>query len=238
MVEANMNPRLPIYRAALLVAAGALSACSLASPPPEATPDMAMMPMPPPGPEPDMAMPPAATLPFAVDTAFAPSGFMGDGQMTGAITMLPAKMGDSRDCDGQRGSSTAVGICHTITYTPPTTGGMGWAGVYWQYPSNNWGTKAGFPMPPGATKVTFQAKGAKGGEIVKFLAGGIINAGSPYTDSVKATVSATLTTSWAPYTIDLTGQSYAQVIGGFGWTMAAMDAGTSGTFYVDDIQWQ
>ena len=48
----------------------------------------------------------------------------------------------------------------------------------------------------------------------------------------------TLTAAWAPYSIDLTGQSYTQVLGGFGWTMTATDAGASGGFFVDDIQWQ
>ena len=77
-----------------------------------------------------------------------------------------------------------------------------------------------------------------GGEKVTFLAGGIINAGSMYTDSLKASTTATLTNAWAPYSIDLTGQTYSSVLGAFGWTMVATDAGASGTFFVDDIQWQ
>lgn len=232
--------------AAVVVAAGALVACSSASDPGTATPpgaDMATAsaadlatggnatP-------PDMAKAPTSMLPFVVDTAFATSGYMGDGAMPGAVTMTPAKTGDSTDCNGQRGNTTAVGSCHAVTYAPPASGGMGWAGVYWQYPANNWGAKAGYPIPAGAKKVTFSAKGAKGGEKVTFLAGGIVNAGAAYTDSIKAMTTVTLTADWAPYSIDLSGQSYTQVLGGFGWTMAAADAAASGTFYVDDIQWQ
>lgn len=187
----------------------------------------------------DMATPaPTAMLPFAVDTAFVSSGFMGDGAMPGTVTMMPAKAGDSTDCGGKRASTTAAGSCHTVAYVPPAANGMGWAGVYWQYPANNWGTKPGYAIPSGAKKVTFQAKGQKGGEKVTFLAGGIIGAGNPYTDSLKATVTVTLTADWQPYSLDLSGQSYSQVLGGFGWTMTAGDAGASGGFSVDDIQWQ
>lgn len=188
----------------------------------------------------DMAMSTGggAMLPFVVDTVFVSSGFMGDGSMAGTIAMTPAKTGDSTDCNGMRASTGAAGSCHQVAYTPPASGGMGWGGVFWQYPANNWGTKPGFAVPSGAKKVTFQARGAKGGEKVTFLAGGIQGAGNPYTDSIKATVTVTLTNAWAQYQIDLSGQSYSQVLGGFGWTMVATDAAASGAFFVDDIEWQ
>ncbi|MDB4969347.1 MAG: Glutamate synthase large chain [Myxococcales bacterium] len=229
----------------MLMAAAMLPACSPATGPagPPVVLDMAQ----PPGPgtggnqgSTDMAMPPQPTsmLPFVVDTAFVSSGFMGDGATAGTIMMTPAKSGDSTDCNGKRASTAASGSCHVIAYAPPSAGGMGWGGVYWQYPANNWGMKAGYGVPAGAKKVTFQAKGGKGGEKVTFLAGGIIGAGNPYTDSIKATTTVTLTADWATYTIDLSGQSYTQVLGGFGWTMTATDAAVSGSFFVDDIQWQ
>lgn len=229
-------------RAWVVGTAGALvAACSSASAPPNMMPSPNDLAMPPSGGhEPaDMAMMPTGNmLPFVVDTVFVSSGYMGDGAMAGTITMVPAKTGDSTDCNGMRASSSSAGSCHAVTYAPPASGGMGWGGVYWQYPANNWGMKAGFALPAGAKKVTFQAKGKSGGEKVTFLAGGIIGAGNPYTDSVKATTTVTLTSSWAPYSIDLSGQSYTQVLGGFGWTMTSMDAGASGGFFVDDIQWQ
>lgn len=232
-----------LLRRAWLVLAMAGTACSSAGGPTMATPPPAPNDLATPtstggngGPA-DMAMA-QSMLPFVVDTVFVSSGFMGDGATAGTIAMVPAKTGDSTDCMGMRSSTTAAGSCHVINYTPPASMGMGWGGVYWQYPANNWGTKPGFALPAGAKKVTFQARGAKGGEKVQFLAGGIVNAGSMYTDSIKATVTVTLTSSWAPYEIDLTGQSYTQVLGGFGWTMAATDAGAAATFYVDDIEWQ
>src|SRR5439155_12886514 len=110
----------------------------------------------------DMATPISTMLPFVLDTAFVSSGYMGDGNMAGPITMVPSKMGDSTDCNGKRGSTTALGACHVVTYMPPATAGMGWGGVYWQYPANNWGTKPGYAMPSGAKKVSFSAMGSKG----------------------------------------------------------------------------
>ncbi|MCU1283297.1 MAG: Glutamate synthase large chain [bacterium] len=239
-----MNSGKLLRRASVVWVVGALAACSSTAAGPTTTPppvvnDLAMPSTGGNGSPPDLAMAPAGPmLPFVVDTVFVSSGFMGDGAMAGTITMTPAKTGDSNDCNGMRAGTTASGSCHSVVYAPPTSGGMGWGGVYWQYPANNWGTKAGYGVPAGAKKVTFQAKGLKGGEKVTFLAGGIISAGNPYTDSVKATTTVTLTAAWAPYTIDLSGQSYTQVLGGFGWTMTATDAGASGGFFVDDIQWQ
>jgi hypothetical protein len=178
------------------------------------------------------------TLPFTVDQVYIPSGFMGDGATPGAVVMLPTMPGDSKDCNGQRSSASAKGICHQATYAPPTTTPMLWAGVYWQYPSNNWGMRSGFAIPTGATKVVFYAKGAKGGEKVKFLAGGVADPANPHQDTVMASSEATLTTDWAQYSISIAGQTYNEVLGGFGWTMAAPNATTGGSFFVDDIQWQ
>ena len=231
-----------LVRSASVVWMALAAACSpttTAAPPPPAVSDMAAAIIPPPV-NPDLAMPlpPTSMLPFVVDTVFVSSGFMGDGAKPGTVTMTPAKTGDSTDCNGKRSSTSAAGSCHTVSYAPPASAGMGWAGVYWQYPANNWGMKAGYAVPAGAKKVSFQAKGAKGGEKVTFLAGGIIGAGNPYTDSIKATATVTLTADWAPYSLDLSGQSYSQVLGGFGWTMTATDAAVSGSFFVDDVQWQ
>jgi hypothetical protein len=232
----------PFLRRAPLAACALFAACASNVAPPTMPPEAADMATASSGnhtPPADMAMAPAGPmLPFVVDTAFVSSGFMGDGATAGTIAMTPAKSGDSTDCNGMRASTTAAGSCHSVTYTPPASGGMGWGGVYWQYPANNWGTKPGFAVPAGAKKVTFQARGLAGGEKVTFLAGGIVSPGNAYTDSIKATSTVTLTATWAPYSLDLTGQSYTQVLGGFGWTMVSTDAGASGGFFVDDISWQ
>ncbi len=187
----------------------------------------------------DTSTPDATPIaPFVVDSFFVASGFMGDGETAGTIAMIPAKPTDNSDCQGNRATPGAVGVCHDVTYTPPASAGKGWGGVFWQYPANNWGTKAGYSIPPGASKVSFWAKGAAGGEQVTFLAGGIAGAGSMYQDTVKSQIKATLTSAWAQYSIDISGQMYTQVLGGFGWTMTATSVTTSGHFYVDGIEWQ
>jgi hypothetical protein len=191
--------------------------------------DLAMQPHPPA----DMVIVPMGTLPFPLDTAFITSGYMGD---SADVNMVPKTPADSTDCNGMRSSATAKGNCHTVTYTP--AGMNKWAGVYWQYPANNWGNLAGFAMPTGATKVVFMAKGAKGGEKVKFIVGGLGGGAMPHSDTVMANQTLTLTASWAQYSLDISGQTYVQVIGGFAWAMSAADAGASAAFSVDDIQWK
>jgi len=183
-------------------------------------------------------------LPIVVDDLFAASGFMGDGANPGAIVLANAPT----DCPA-RAPGNPVGKCSKFTYTPVNAGNpqafmpAGWGGVYWQAPANNWGTLPGQHIEAGATKVTFYAAGAKGGEVVSFIAGGIM--GTAYQDPPKVELgNQVLTTTMTAYSIDLTGLTYEGIIGGFGWTIeakAGADAGlfdpTPVSFYVDGIQW-
>lgn len=224
--------------------------------------------------------PGTGALPFAVDSKFIASGYEGDAvglaPSPGAISM-PAKMGDPT-CNGMPRGGNGLGTCHTIIYTPLTPGtpigyptgatSMGWAGVAWQYPVNNWGTSPGYVIPAGATKVSLYAKGAVGGETVSFWAGAIAAGGTlcsdPFPSGGNPMATATLTTAWTQYTMPITGDYAAGVITAFGYSLAnqnppgagtgdagAADAtaaeagaadGGSGfptvTFYVDDIEWQ
>jgi hypothetical protein len=177
-------------------------------------------------------------IPFVVSDQFFPSGFMGDSPTDfNAITMTS----DSAQCPAR--APGAQGACYAMTWTPTFVMGAtsAWVGVYWQYPSNNWGALPGKPISPGATKVTFSAQGAKGGEQVEFLAGGVNVAGSnpslTNADTFSASTKVTLTTSWAPYEIPLTGDAYSTVIGAFAWTITT-SATDPITFYVDDIAWE
>jgi hypothetical protein len=194
--------------------------------------------------------PNADTLPFGVDVLanFIPSGWEGD--MSGLSLPIDPT------CSGNRSGPSALGNCHPVTYQPlpAGTGVLGWAGVLWQHPRNNWGTAAGYAIPSGATKVSFWARGQLGGEIVSFLVGLAVTptAAAPCFDHVSAALpNQVLTPTWTQYTIPLSGQSYAPgVIVPFGFVLAAAgqpvhDAGTgdaaappSVTFFVDDIEWQ
>ncbi len=211
-------------------------------------------------------------LPFAVDSKFVASGYEGDAvglaPNPGAISM-PTKMGDAT-CNGMPRGGNGLGTCHTVIYTPlaPSTPigypmgatAMGWAGVAWQYPVNNWGTSPGYVIPAGATKVSFYAMGAVGGESVSFWAGSIAPGGTlcsdPFMSGANPTTMVTLTNAWTQYTMPITGAYASGVLTAFGYSLAnqqvagATDAGaTEGgadggsgyatvTFYVDDIEWQ
>src|SRR5262249_34056625 len=148
---------------------------------------------------------------------FIPSGFMGDGMTAGSIAMSPATPSDPTDCGGDR-STPAIGTCYKFTYTP-VPGGLGWGGVYWQYPAHNLGDMPGLGVESGATKVTFWAKGGAGGEVLEIVAGGIQAAGKMYSDHVKGDQKFTLTSSWAEYTLPLPAMNYSPILGGLAWSM-------------------
>jgi hypothetical protein len=183
---------------------------------------------------------PGLALPFYVSNEFIPSGYMND--PTGITLSSGANGGAS--CPNRAPSQG--GDCYVITWKST---GKPWAGVYWQYPANNWGTEPGLAIDPGATQVSFYAKGAVGGEVVTFKTGGIndplATATGNYGDSFAVTgPTATLTTTWTQYTISLVGATYPDgVLGAFVWVANAntSDAGTTNndiTFYIDDLQWQ
>ncbi|MBI4432906.1 MAG: hypothetical protein HY592_05450, partial [Candidatus Omnitrophica bacterium] len=85
------------------------------------------------------------------DNHYVPSGWMGD---YGDIKVNDSAM------DNPHGGSTAL----KVTYTNAATQGARWAGIYWQNPPNNWGTRPGGYDLTGAKKLTFWARGEKGGE--------------------------------------------------------------------------
>src|SRR5580704_9181361 len=88
----------------------------------------------------DSAAPPVVgdlSLPFYVyhgfharENHFAPSGWMGD-------------YGDIRFDDHFKPDPKADKAVIKITYTAKLSRKEGWAGIYWQNPSNNWGSRAG-----------------------------------------------------------------------------------------------
>ncbi|MFA5145646.1 MAG: hypothetical protein WC723_06580 [Candidatus Omnitrophota bacterium] len=158
------------------------------------------------------------------DNHYIPSGWMGD---YGDI-----KLNDRFTQDPHSGSS-----CMEFVYSAKKSGGQGWAGVYWQNPANNWGSKkAGFNLA-GMTKLTFWARGAKGGEkIQKFIVGGIKGV---YSDSTMVeTGPIELTDKWKEYTINLTGKDLTYISGGFAWIITANLNPQGATFYIDDIKFQ
>jgi hypothetical protein len=169
-------------------------------------------------------------LPFYVyhgfharENHFAPSGWMGD-------------YGDIRFSDNFKDPKSQKPVIQ-VTYTGKGSKGNGWAGIYWQNPPNNWGSRNGGFNLNGAKKVLFNARGEKGGEIVsQFKIGGI---SGNFSDSGSAAVGpVTLTKEWKPYEISLEGQELSSISGGFCWTMTHDDNPDGATFYLDDIRYE
>jgi len=117
------------------------------------------------------------------------------------------------------------------------TSGDGWGGVQWQSPANDWeNQKPGGYDLTGAKKLTFWAKGAKGGEVVSFFCGGKQD-DKPYHNTADGKLDkVALTADWKEYTIDLTGKDLTRIKSGFEWVLGA--SGSPVEFYLDDIQYE
>ncbi len=155
---------------------------------------------------------------------FIPSGWMGDYK---DITL-------DENCQQNPHSGET---CIKVVYSAEATQRKHWAGIYWQYPADNWGTTdAGFNLS-GATKLIFWAKGENGGErIVEFKIGGMRN---KYSDSAVAGIGpVVLTNEWKEYEIDLSAKDMSYIIGGFCWASNQTNNPEGCTFYLDDIRYE
>jgi hypothetical protein len=151
------------------------------------------------------------------DLGFTPSGWMGDYQ-------------DVTFADNYEKQANTM----KITYTP--RGENGWAGIYWLYPSSNWGDQPGRDLR-GYQKVSFSAKGDRGNETVEFLVGGV-DTEKQFKDSIQPAISRTYTLKpdWEYYEIPLSeAADISSVIGGFAWLIDTKQGGKASTFYLRDI---
>lgn len=155
---------------------------------------------------------------------FIPSGWMGD-------------YGDLKLDTGWKETPYMGDSCVKIIYSGKGAQGARWAGIYWQNPANNWGTiDGGFDLSS-ASKVTFWARGEKGGErIEEFKTGGIMG---EFSDTDIASIGPIiLTKDWQQYTIDLKGKDISYISGGFCWA-TNVDVNPEGaTFYLDEIKYE
>jgi len=111
-----------------------------------------------------------------------------------------------------------------------------WAGVVWQDPANDWGNQPGGLDVTGAKKLTFWARGAKGGEVVSFSFG-ILGVDKKYHDTATGEIKDVhLNSSWTQYSIDLSGKDLSRIKTGFVWI--ATGQGAPIDFYLDDIQYE
>lgn len=161
----------------------------------------------------------------AKDNHYIPSGWIGD---YGDIKMI------DQSAENPHTGTTSI----QFVYSAKKTQGQGWAGVYWQNPANNWGNKKGGFDLTGMTKLTFWARGAKGGEVLqKVMVGGITKGTYPDTLTVE-TGPIELTDTWKQYTVNLVGRDLSYVNGGFGWSTTADLNPGGATFYIDDIKFE
>jgi len=153
---------------------------------------------------------------------FIPSGYMGD-------------YGDLRYDGASKDDAYLGDTCIKMTYSGKGSQGARWAGIFWQYPANNWGgVDSGFDLSK-ATKLTFWARGAKGGErIEEFKIGGVMG---EFSDSDSATIGPVLLNKeWTQYTIDLKGKDMSYIIGGFAWSANVDNNPDGAIFYLDEIK--
>ena len=128
--------------------------------------------------------------------------------------------------------------CIKITYDIDcSTKDLKWAGIYWLNPADNWGKQKGGFNLTSAQKLTFWARGEKGGEqIQEFKVGGITG---DYPDSDTAVIGPViLTVEWKQYTIDLRGKDLSYISGGFAWATNVDVNPQSCTFYLDEIKFE
>jgi len=154
---------------------------------------------------------------------FSPTGWMGD------LKDIKIDVKNSED-------PHSLPICTKISYNP--AGDKGWAGIYWQYPSNNWGDNPQGYNLTGAKELAFWAKGSEDGVKAEFKVGGITG---EYPDSLQTPISTgviTLSDKWEQYAIDLAGQNLSHVIGGFCWVTNVNQNPNGCTIYLDDIMYK
>jgi len=155
---------------------------------------------------------------------YIPSGWMGD-------------YGDIKLDDSSKDNPKSGETCIKITYSAKKSQGQGWAGIYWQNPANNWGSKKGGFDLTGFNKLTFWARGEKGGEIIqKFKTGGIRGAYPDSTDMESQPIE--LTKDWKQYTLNLAEKDLSYISGGFCWIATADQNPEGATFYLDEIKYE
>jgi len=150
---------------------------------------------------------------------YTPSGYMGN---TKAITLRE----DSPE------SPHSGKTCIRVDYRAKD----GWGGVVWQSPPNDWGDAPGGLDLTGAKRLTFWARGAKGGEAVGFKFG-LLGREKPFFDTASGGLDrVTLTADWKRYAIDLPAGDLTRIKTGFCWSLAA--GAEPVTFFLDDVRYE
>jgi len=136
--------------------------------------------------------------------------------------------------------------CSRFTYSP----GGSWGGVYWwSLECGESGAEEAWDRVRAGTcginvleaggfstiyRLTFWARGERGGEVVEFKIGGTDVSPKPG----RSTGKVSLESDWKPYEIDLEGLDLTNAIGLFLWIATDMDNPEGATFYLDSVQFE
>jgi hypothetical protein len=152
---------------------------------------------------------------------YIPSGYMGD---TRDIFLKQTR--DVKKVYEGKGASLE------IVYTPK--GQEGWSGLYWLEPANNWGNVQGGFNLKGAVRITFWARGLKGGEVLSEVKVGGIKGKYPDSD-IASLKNIGLTTEWEMYEIDLKDKKMSHIAGGFCIILDRYNNPEGATVFIDNI---
>ena len=149
-------------------------------------------------------------------------------------------IGDYRDLRIEMDHRTNVfagASCISFTYTAQGSRYTEMAGMQWQSPANNSGDIDGGVNLSHATKLTFWARGEKGGEYIsEFSVGGTLGA---YPDTGKVGIQDILLhPDWTYYEIDLTSTDMSYISCFFGWVANRYHNRDGFTFYVDEVKFE
>lgn len=173
-------------------------------------------------------------LPVVVDLSFfvTPSSAVGAAQ----AELVPSMANPVSDCNGNR-PVNAQGNCHIASFEAFPAEATHVSASWLNFPGN-WSRFPGLPIAPGATQISFQARGERGGEVVTFHASNTMPGAFPGTYGVADQI-LTLDSSWQRYSFDLTGVDYSGGVSlAFGWTAELAGNTAPLRFYTDDIVWQ
>ena len=176
---------------------------------------------------------PAEFKPFAVykdkgyPNRFTSSGYMPNGECLYMNDAWTEKCSQGKSC---------IKVIYDIDCSKK---GRNWAGVYWLNPADNWGDRKGGYNLTGAQRLSFFARGEKGGERIEEFKIGGVGRGMDYPDSDSAFIGPViLTKEWKEYTIDLRGKDLSYISGGFAWVSNTDANPEACVFYLDDIQYK
>ncbi|MBI4846176.1 MAG: hypothetical protein HY810_06875 [Candidatus Omnitrophica bacterium] len=157
----------------------------------------------------------------SVVNSYYPSERIGDGESLEI---------DEADKENPQSGNTCVKIRYNAT------GVFGWAGIYWVNPSGNWGNEKGGYDLRFAKKLTFWARGEKGGEhIAVFRFGGLKGS---FSDSDNHGIGPViLTREWKEYTVDVSTRNMKHIIAGFSFAISKAFNRQGCIFYLDEIKY-